>query len=242
MSTADPSEIEKFEKLAHEWWDPSGKFRPLHDINPIRVDYIVDQISKHYPDKEPTDIRVLDIGCGGGILCEALAMQGYQITAIDRSDEIVNVARAHQKQSGSSVEYLTTSSEALLKDRAGHYDVVVSMEVLEHVSNPPLFLEECGGLIKPDGLFFFATLNRTIKSFLFAIVGAEYILNWLPRGTHEYAKFIRPSEVTQWLREQNIRVRDVSGITFNPRSIEWHLSRDASVNYMGFAHKIVVDK
>ncbi|MEO5370991.1 MAG: bifunctional 2-polyprenyl-6-hydroxyphenol methylase/3-demethylubiquinol 3-O-methyltransferase UbiG [Magnetococcus sp. DMHC-1] len=233
MSTDDPSEINKFDTMAHEWWDPDGHFKPLHRINPIRTRYIQDRLA----DAGVTSLsglRVLDIGCGGGILAEGLDVLGASVTAIDRSDKIIGVAKAHQKESGSRVDYRLQSAGELAQSAPASFDMVMAMEVLEHVSDPPKFLQECAQLLKPGGFLFFSTLNRTPRAWLLAIAGAEYVLRWLPRGTHQYDKFVRPSELSDWLRPVGIRVRDISGLTYIPWRDQWEISRDPSVNYLGF--------
>ncbi|MBF0587781.1 MAG: bifunctional 2-polyprenyl-6-hydroxyphenol methylase/3-demethylubiquinol 3-O-methyltransferase UbiG [Magnetococcales bacterium] len=235
-TTVDPAEIRKFEEMSHDWWDPNGKFRPLHRINPVRVAYIREHLAGS-PNAHLTDLAIADIGCGGGLLSEALGDLKANVVAIDRSEQTVGAARIHQRESGSSVDYRVQSAADLGKERPESFDAVCSMEVLEHVSDPALFLEECAALLKPGGKLFFATLNRTPKSYLMAIVGAEYILNWLPRGTHEYHKFIRPSELYQWLKPLNIQVKDISGISYKPLRDHWYLSKDASVNFVGFGVK-----
>ncbi|MBF0177159.1 MAG: bifunctional 2-polyprenyl-6-hydroxyphenol methylase/3-demethylubiquinol 3-O-methyltransferase UbiG [Magnetococcales bacterium] len=233
MSTDDPSEISKFELMAHEWWDPEGRFKPLHRINPLRTGYAKERLaSQGFADMSA--LRLLDIGCGGGILAESLDQLGASVTAIDRSEKIIGVAKAHQQESGSRVDYRLQSVEALAQEAPASFDAVMAMEVLEHVADPPRFLHACSLLLKPGGLLFFSTLNRTWKAWLLAIAGAEYVLRWLPQGTHQYDRFIRPSELSGWMRSAGIRVRDVSGMTYVPWRDQWEISRDPSVNYLGF--------
>lgn len=233
MSTEDAAEIAKFEKIADEWWDPDGKFKPLHQINPLRVDYIRTRLTGS-EDADLEGLQLLDIGCGGGILSEALDQYGAQVTAIDRSDHIINVAKARQRESGSRVDYRMQSARDLGKSAAGGFDAVLAMEVLEHVPDVPAFIRECAALIKPGGHLFFATINRTPQAWLMAIAGAEYILGWLPRGTHKYEKLIRPSELSRDLRAAGIQVRDLRGLSYNPLQDEWRLSNNPSVNYLGY--------
>lgn len=236
MPSVDPQEIAKFEEMAHEWWDPKGKFKPLHQINPVRLEYIRGHLSPR-AGGDLSGQRILDIGCGGGLLSEAVAGLGADVVGIDRSDRIIGVAKTHQAESGSTVDYRVQSSEDLAREAPGSFDAVLAMEVLEHVPDPAAFLADCATLLKPGGLLFFATLNRTPKSWLLAIAGAEYVLRWLPRGTHQYDKFIRPSELSDWLRRAGVRVRDVSGMSYAVLTDSWSLSRDPSVNYLGYGVK-----
>ncbi|MBF0357625.1 MAG: bifunctional 2-polyprenyl-6-hydroxyphenol methylase/3-demethylubiquinol 3-O-methyltransferase UbiG [Magnetococcales bacterium] len=236
MSTVDQEEITKFAQMAHEWWEPEGKFKPLHEINPIRMEYIQTHLGGS-PSADLSGLKLLDIGCGGGILSEALSQQGASVVAIDRSDTIIGTAKAHQIISGSDVDYRMQSAGQLGKEQPEGFDAVMIMEVLEHVPDVPGFLEECSLLVKPGGKLFFATLNKTWKSWLYAIVGAEYILGWLPRGTHDYNKFIRPSDLNRDLRNAGISMRDLAGISYNPATMEWRQSDDPSVNFMGYGEK-----
>ncbi|WP_372864848.1 bifunctional 2-polyprenyl-6-hydroxyphenol methylase/3-demethylubiquinol 3-O-methyltransferase UbiG [Spongiibacter sp.] len=222
----DPAEIAKFEELAHRWWDRNSEFKPLHDINPLRVNYI--------DERSPlAEKRVIDIGCGGGILSESMAMRGAKVTGIDMGEAPLNVARLHQLESGAKVEYFQTTAEELAEDQAGHYDVVTCLEMLEHVPNPASVIRACAKLCKPGGDLYFSTINRNPKSFAFSIVGAEYILGLLPRGTHEYAKFIRPAELADWLRENDLQLQHMTGLTYNPLFKSYRLNgSDVDVNYM----------
>ncbi|GAB4125565.1 MAG: bifunctional 2-polyprenyl-6-hydroxyphenol methylase/3-demethylubiquinol 3-O-methyltransferase UbiG [Sideroxydans sp.] len=230
MSNADPLELEKFSQLAHKWWDPNSEFRPLHEINPLRLGYI-DRIAGL------AGKTVLDVGCGGGILSEALAGAGASVTGIDLADKSLNVARLHLLESGRQVEYRKIAVEDLAAERPGHYDVVTCMEMLEHVPDPAAVVRACAQLAKPGGHVFFSTLNRNPKSYLFAIIGAEYILNLLPRGTHDYARFIKPSELAQWCRAAGLHLADLTGMSYNPLNKSYSLGRDISVNYLAACRK-----
>jgi 2-polyprenyl-6-hydroxyphenyl methylase/3-demethylubiquinone-9 3-methyltransferase len=225
MSNADPIELEKFSQLAHKWWDPNSEFKPLHEINPLRLGYI-DRIAAL------SGKTVLDVGCGGGILAESMAGLGAAVTGIDLADKSLQVAKLHLLESGKQVEYRKVAAEELADERPAHYDVVTCMEMLEHVPDPAAVVAACARLVKPDGHVFFSTLNRNAKSYLFAIIGAEYVLNLLPRGTHDFAKFIKPSELAQWCRDAGLDVSDVTGMSYNPLDKTYSLGRDAGVNYM----------
>ncbi|MBF0142622.1 MAG: bifunctional 2-polyprenyl-6-hydroxyphenol methylase/3-demethylubiquinol 3-O-methyltransferase UbiG [Magnetococcales bacterium] len=238
MTTEDPAEIAKFATLAHEWWDPEGRFKPLHRINPLRVGYILECLGSPAPGSPPR--RLVDVGCGGGILAEALGESGLEVTAIDRSVEIIGAAKKHQEESGSTVDYRLQSARELAKEQPQGFDAVTVMEVLEHIPDVPAFLGDCRDLLRPGGWLFFATLNRTVKSWLFAIVGAEYLLRWLPRGTHAHDRFIRPSELTGHLAHVGISLRDLRGMSYRPLHDAWVLSRDASVNYLGYGIRMPV--
>jgi len=222
---ADPQELEKFSQLAHRWWDPNSEFKPLHDINPLRLRWI--DASAGLAGK-----RVLDVGCGGGILSEAMAGLGASVTGIDLSDRALQVAELHLLESKANVIYRKAAVEALAQEQPASFDVVTCMEVLEHVPQPAEHVAACARLLKPDGRAFFATINRNAKSFLFAIVGAEYILGLLPRGTHEYAKLIRPSELSGWCRGAGLTVERMIGMTYNPLNRVYALGPDTGVNYM----------
>ena len=221
----DRNEISKFEELAHRWWDPHSEFKPLHDINPLRLDYI--DARARIGGK-----RVLDVGCGGGILAESMAKRGAQVTGIDMGEAPLSVARLHQLESGVEVDYRRITAEELAEEAPESFDVVTCMEMLEHVPDPSSVIRACARLVKPGGHVFFSTINRNPKSFLFAIVGAEYILNMLPKGTHEFAKFIRPSELATWVREAELDMRDLTGMTYNPFTKSYRLGKDVDVNYM----------
>ena len=227
----DPNEISKFEQLASRWWDRNSEFKPLHDINPLRANWI-DNLA---PLAEKT---VLDVGCGGGILCEALAQRGATVTGIDMGDAPLAVANLHKLESGVSVDYQKSTAEDFAVKHQQAFDTVTCLEMLEHVPDPSSVVKACSEMVKPGGSVFFSTINRNPKSFLFAIVGAEYVLNLLPKGTHEYAKFIRPSEMASWIREAGLELDQMTGLLFNPITKKYSLNeRDISVNYMLCARK-----
>ena len=221
----DSGEIAKFNALAERWWDPNSEFRPLHDINPLRLNYIDERLG--LPGK-----KVIDIGCGGGLLSEGMARRGATVTGIDLGEAPLAVARLPAEKSGVEVEYLQVLAEEIAEQRAGEYDAVTCLEMLEHVPDPSSVIRACAKLVKPGGQVFFSTINRNPKAFLFAIVGAEYVLRLLPRGTHEYAKLIRPSELAGWSRDAGLDVRDTTGMTYNPVTQVYKLNRDVSVNYL----------
>ena len=225
MSNVDQGEIDKFSALAHRWWDPTSEFKPLHAINPLRLGWI--QSITNLQGK-----RVLDVGCGGGILAESLSKAGATVTGIDLSSKALKVAELHQLESGTSVRYLTISAEDLAKEESQSYDVVTCMEMLEHVPDPSSVVQACAKLCKPGGHIFFSTLNRNPKSYLFAIIGAEYILQLLPKGTHQYEKFIKPSELAQFTRAAGLEVIELKGMTYNPITQIYRLGSDTDVNYM----------
>lgn len=224
-TNVDPAELSKFSDLAHRWWDPESEFRPLHHINPLRLEWIHQQA--HLTGK-----KVVDVGCGGGILAEAMAGKGADVLGIDLAGKSLKVAQLHALESGAKMQYREISAEALAAEQAGQFDVVTCMEMLEHVPDPASVVRACASLVKPGGWVFFSTLNRNPKSFLFAIVGAEYVLKLLPRGTHEYARFIKPSELSQWAREAGLNVQGFKGMEYNPLSRRYWLSQDTSVNYL----------
>lgn len=227
----DLSEIAKFEKLASRWWDPHSEFKPLHDINPLRAGWI----DQHANVKHKS---LLDVGCGGGLLCEALAHRGALVTGIDMGEAPLSVARLHQLESGVTVDYQQSTAESMAERRAGEFEIVTCLEMLEHVPDPSTVIQACADLCRSGGDLFFSTINRNPKSFLFAIVGAEYILNLLPRGTHEYDKFIKPSELARWIREAGLDVQEMMGMTYNPVTKRYRLTPDdVSVNYLIRAKK-----
>lgn len=237
-TTIDPEDVARFSAIANEWWDPDGKFKPLHRFNPIRLQYIRDRLCAQFgrdtQSLRPFDgLRFLDVGCGGGLISEPLSRMGAYVTGIDASDRNVGTARVHAEKSGLDIDYRVTTVEELAA-MGDTFDAVISMEVVEHVADVDLFLDGCATLMDVNGAIVLATLNRTPKSFAFGIVGAEYIMRWLPRGTHDWKKFVRPSELARGLRRNRVSVDDISGLTFNPLSGEWKISNDMSVNYVLF--------
>lgn len=222
---ADQTEIDKFSALAHRWWDPSSEFKPLHAINPLRLAWIQEHVSI-------SGKKVLDVGCGGGILAESMAVAGAQAKGIDLSEKALKVADLHSLESGVQVKYEYISAEDLAKKEAGQYDVVTCMEMLEHVPDPLSIIKSCAALVKPGGKVFFSTLNRNPKSYLFAIIGAEYILRILPEGTHDYKKFIKPSELNEFIREAGLELNELIGLSYNPITEVYSLGRDTDVNYL----------
>ncbi|MBY0264781.1 MAG: bifunctional 2-polyprenyl-6-hydroxyphenol methylase/3-demethylubiquinol 3-O-methyltransferase UbiG [Burkholderiales bacterium] len=229
-TNVDPAELDKFSELAHRWWDRNGEFRPLHEINPLRLGYI-DRIAAL------KGKSVLDVGCGGGILAEAMAERGARVTGIDLADKPLKVAQLHLLESGLQIDYRRIAVEALAAESPAAYDVVTCMEMLEHVPDPASVISACAALLKPGGHAFFATLNRNPKSYLFAIIGAEYILNLLPRGTHDYARFIKPSELSSQCRNAGLDTINLIGMTYNPLTRIYALGADTGVNYILAAHK-----
>ena len=224
-TNVDPAELEKFSELAHRWWDPQSEFRPLHEINPLRLDHI-DRIA------ELQGKKVLDVGCGGGILAEAMAARGAQVTGIDLADKPLKVAQLHLLESGQQVDYRRIAVEELAQQAPASFDVVTCMEMLEHVPDPAAVVHACATLLKPGGHAFFATLNRNPKSYLFAIIGAEYVLNMLPRGTHDYERFIKPSELSSTCRRAGLETINLIGMTYNPFTKVYALEADTDVNYI----------
>jgi 2-polyprenyl-6-hydroxyphenyl methylase/3-demethylubiquinone-9 3-methyltransferase len=226
MSNVDAQELAKFSELAHKWWDPESEFRPLHQINPLRLAWI-DQLALL------SGKAALDVGCGGGILAEAMAQRAARVTGIDLAARPLGVARLHALEAGvTNIDYLETATESLAADRPASFDVVTCMEMLEHVPDPAAVVRACAALVRLDGWVFFSTLNRNPKSFLFAIVGAEYVLGLLPKGTHEYARFIKPSELARWAREAGLALQATRGLSYNPLTRRYSLSADTSVNYL----------
>jgi len=225
LSNVDQSEIDKFSALAHRWWDPTSEFKPLHAINPLRLGWIESITSL-------AGKKVLDVGCGGGILAESLSKAGGIVTGIDLSNKALKVAELHQLESNTSVQYRSISAEDLAKQEPETYDVVTCMEMLEHVPDPSSVVQACATLCKPGGSIFFSTLNRNPKSYLFAIIGAEYILKLLPKGTHEYDKFIKPSELAGFTRQAGLKLLEIKGMTYNPLTQIYRLGSDTDVNYM----------
>ncbi|WP_313328090.1 bifunctional 2-polyprenyl-6-hydroxyphenol methylase/3-demethylubiquinol 3-O-methyltransferase UbiG [Stutzerimonas balearica] len=225
MSNVDHAEIAKFEALAHRWWDRESEFKPLHEINPLRVNWIDERATL-------AGKKVLDVGCGGGILSESMARRGAQVTGIDMGEAPLSVARLHQLESELDIDYRQITAEALAAEQPAQYDVVTCLEMLEHVPDPASVIRACHALVKPGGQVFFSTINRNPKAYALAIVGAEYLLQLLPRGTHDYRKFIRPSELGAWCRETGLAMNDIVGLTYNPLTKQYKLTDNADVNYM----------
>jgi 2-polyprenyl-6-hydroxyphenyl methylase/3-demethylubiquinone-9 3-methyltransferase len=240
-STIDQSEVDRFSAMAAEWWDPTGKFKPLHKFNPVRLAYLRDTIAAEFgrdakSAKPLTGLRVLDIGCGGGLLSEPMARMGADVVGADPSERNIGIASTHAKESGVNVDYRAVTAEALAE--AGEtFDVVLNMEVVEHVADVEFFLTTCAGMVRPGGLMFVATINRTMKAMALAILGAEYVLRWLPRGTHQYEKLVRPEEIESPLSKSGMEVFARTGVFFNPLANQWNLSRDMDVNYMMVARR-----
>ena len=226
----DPQEIAKFEELASRWWDPHSEFKPLHDINPLRLDFIDQRAAL-------AGKSVVDVGCGGGILSESMAQRGAIVTGIDMGEAPLGVARLHQLESGLEVDYRQITAEELAAENPNAYDVVTCLEMLEHVPDPASVIQACADLVKPGGHVFFSTINRNPKAYMFAIVGAEYLLKLLPRGTHDYSKFIKPSEMESWIRQADLSLREITGMSYNPLSQSYSLGHDVSVNYLLYCQK-----
>jgi 2-polyprenyl-6-hydroxyphenyl methylase / 3-demethylubiquinone-9 3-methyltransferase len=224
-SNFDPAELNKFSELAHKWWDKTSEFKPLHDINPLRLNYIDNLVSL-------TEKTVLDVGCGGGILSESMAAMGAKVTGIDLGEKALKVAQLHSLESGINVDYQRVAVEKFAEDNPEKFDVVTCLEMLEHVPDPSSVIEACAMLVKPGGHVFFSTINRNPKSYLFAVIGAEYLLNMLPRGTHDYAKFIKPSELAGWARVAGLAFESEIGMSYNPITQQYKLGDDVSVNYL----------
>ncbi len=240
-TTIDAGEVERFSQLAQEWWNPNGKFKPLHKFNPVRLAYIRDQIAAHFSRdaraaKPLAGLRILDIGCGGGLLCEPMARLGADVVGADASETNIAVARLHATDSRVKIDYRATTAEALA-EHGEKFDVILNMEVVEHVADVDLFLSKCAEMVKPGGLMFVATINRTLKAWGLAIIGAEFVLGWLPRGTHQYDKLVRPQELESGLSIAEMTIIDRTGVTYNPLSDQWNRSRDLDVNYMVLAAK-----
>ena len=240
MSTINKKEIKKFSKIAAEWWNPHGKFKPLHKFNPIRIRYIKDNIIKSFnlklKDKPLKKINILDIGCGGGLLSEPMSRLGANIVGIDASKKNIEVAKLHAEEKKLKIDYICDSPETLKTKKK--FDVILNMEIVEHVEDIDLFIKESSNLLKKNGLMFIATLNKTLKSYLFAIVGAEYILNWLPIGTHDWDKFVKPEDIIKICKKNNLIIKRIDGIKFNLLDDQWSLSADNSVNYITKFKKI----
>ena len=235
MTSANKKEIEKFSKIANEWWDPEGKFKPLHKFNPIRIKYIKENIINSLKLKNKTKslhgVNILDIGCGGGLLCEPMSRMGANVTGIDASDKNIKIAKLHSKKNKLNINYLCSTPEKLKVKKK--FDVILNMEIVEHVEDIDLFLKSSSKLLKKNGLMFVATINKTLKSYIFAIVGAEYVLRWLPIGTHEWDKFVKPEDLKKILVKYNLSAKKFDGMNFNILKDEWDISTDLSVNYIG---------
>ena len=240
MSSVNKKEIEKFSKMASEWWDPSGKFKPLHKFNPIRISYIKENIISSFKLKakqKPLDkINILDIGCGGGLLSEPMTRLGANVTGIDASSKNINIAKIHAKKNKLKINYLCSSPEKLKIKKK--FDVILNMEIIEHVEDINFFINSCSKLLKKNGLMFVATLNKTLKSYVFAIIGAEYVLRWLPIGTHDWEKFVRPDDLKKILNKNNLKLDKLDGMNFNIIKDEWSMSPDTSINYIVKSIKI----
>lgn len=238
-TTINDAEIAKFTAMAEEWWDPKGKFKPLHKLNPVRLGYIREHLLAHFG-RDGTAMRpfdglsIIDVGCGGGLLCEPLARLGATVTGIDAAERNIAIARLHAEKSGLAIDYRATTSEALAAEGA-RFDMVLNMEVVEHVDNVPLYMKSCADLVKPGGLMLTATLNRTARARLFAVFAAERVLRWLPKGTHDWNKFLTPEEIAVLLKRNGLRVTGETGVVFHPLGDEWRRSRDMGINYMVMA-------
>ena len=230
----DPQELAKFAALAERWWDRDSEFKPLHDINPLRLNFIDERV-------QLGGKKVLDVGCGGGILAESMAQRGAQVTGIDLSKAPLSVAQLHAQQAGLQINYAMVAAETLAGKEAQRYDVVTCLEMLEHVPDPASTVSACAQLVKPGGQVFFSTINRNPKSYLFAIIGAEYVLKLLPKGTHQYQKFIRPSELDRWMRDNRLSSREITGMSYNPLTKNYWLSSDVSVNYLVYSRKSTLE-
>ena len=234
-NTINKKEIEKFSKIAEEWWDPQGKFRPLHKFNPIRISYIKESIINSFKLKEKVKplkkVKILDIGCGGGLLSEPMFRLGADVMGIDASDKNIEIAKFHAKKNNLNIKYLCASPEKL--NTSKKFDVILNMEIVEHVKDVDFFLQSCSKLLRKNGIMFVATINKTLKSYFFAIIGAEYILRWLPIGTHEWEKFVKPGELVKILKKYDLRLDSLDGMKFNLLKDEWKVSKDKSINYIG---------
>ena len=235
MTSVNKKEIDKFSKMANEWWDPEGKFKPLHKFNPTRIKYIKENIINHFKLKNKfrplSGINILDIGCGGGLLSEPMSRMGANVTGIDASDKNIQIAKLHAKKNKLKINYFCSSPEKLKITKK--FDVILNMEIVEHVEDTDFFLKSCSKLLKKNGLMFVATINKTLKSYIFAIIGAEYVLRWLPIGTHEWEKFVKPEDLKKILMKYDLSLNKLEGMNFNIIKDEWSISRDLSVNYIG---------
>ncbi|WP_409432863.1 bifunctional 2-polyprenyl-6-hydroxyphenol methylase/3-demethylubiquinol 3-O-methyltransferase UbiG [Litorimonas sp. RW-G-Af-16] len=240
--SVDPAEMASFSRMAEDWWNPTGMFKPLHVMNGARLGFIKDALCEHFhrdPDApQPLKgLRVLDIGCGGGLLCEPLTRLGASVTGVDALERNLKTAKTHAEQVGLEIDYRHGTIEQLVKSGEAPYDAVLNMEVIEHVANPPEFMADCAAMVREGGVMLCSTINRTIKAFALAIVGAEYILRWLPKGTHQYAKLVKPIEITRWLKDTGLQIEQQTGMTLNPITQNWTFSDDMSINYVTVAQK-----
>ena len=239
-NTINKKEIEKFSKIAEEWWDPKGKFKPLHNFNPLRISYLKDNIIKTFniqkKDNILSGVKILDIGCGGGLLCEPMSRLGAEVFGMDASKKNIEVAKIHAKKSNLNIKYFCSSPEKFKSDLK--FDVILNMEIIEHVEDVDFFLKSCTKFLKKNGIMFVATLNKTLKSYLFAIIGAEYILRWLPIGTHEWDKFINPNDLIKISKKYNLQLQNLDGMKFNIITDKWSISSDKSINYIGKFNKV----
>ena len=240
INTINKKEIEKFSRIASEWWNPEGKFKPLHKFNPVRIKYIKDNSIKHFKMKSGNfplrNLKILDIGCGGGLLSEPMSRLGADVTGIDASQKNINVAKIHSSKKKLKIKYICSSPEKLnIKEK---FDIVLNMEIIEHVNDVNIFLKNSSKFLKKNGIMFVATLNKTFKSYIFAIVGAEYILKWLPIGTHEWSKFVKPSELIELAEKNSMKTQKIDGVVFNPINQTWNIKNDTSVNYIAQFKKI----
>ena len=240
MSSVNKKEIEKFSKMAAEWWDPDGKFKPLHKFNPIRIKYIKDNIIHSFKlkskEKPLEKINILDIGCGGGLLSEPMARLGANVTGIDASDKNIKIAKIHAKKNKLNINYICSSPEKVKTKKK--FDVILNMEIIEHVEDINFFIKSCSKLLKKNGLMFVATLNKTLKSYVFAIIGAEYVLRWLPIGTHDWEKFVKPEDLKNILSKNNLKIEKIDGMNFDILKDEWNISKDVSINYIAKSLKV----
>ena len=240
-TTINDAEVAKFTAMAEEWWDPKGKFKPIHKFNPVRLAYIREHVLAHFgrdgSQMRPLEgLTVLDVGCGGGLLCEPMARLGADVTGIDAAERNIKIARLHAEQSGVTVDYQATTSEALAA-QGKTFDLVLNMEVVEHVDNVPLYMKSCADLVAPGGLMLTATLNRTARALAFAVIGAEYVLGWLPKGTHDWTKFLTPDEIKALITRNGLVVTDQTGVVYHPLADDWRKSRDMAINYMVMARR-----
>jgi 2-polyprenyl-6-hydroxyphenyl methylase/3-demethylubiquinone-9 3-methyltransferase len=236
-ASVDPADVERFSRIAEQWWDPKGKFAPLHRFNPVRLGFIRDRALSRFGrdgrERAPFEgLRLLDIGCGGGLLCEPMRRLGFEVTGVDASERNIGVAKLHAANQDLDIEYLCSTVETLVDERAQPFDLILNMEVIEHVAEPGQFLRDCSRLLAPGGLMIVATLNRTAKALALAKIGAEYVLGWLPRGTHDWNKFLKPEEIAGFLADEPVEVEGPFGVSFDPLSGRWSLSGDSGVNYM----------